>query len=146
MIKVEINGRSNLSEKEIIKVLRASLRKAGTKTANLSVAFVKKNEIKRLNKIYRKKNKATDILSFGFSRPLIIEESGGGKFGELIISPEEAKLNAKAKKTSLKNELRLLLVHGALHLCGYDHEKKADKKKMFALQEEILKSLVMPRT
>lgn len=140
MVKVEISGESVLSRKEILKVLRAALRKVGIETAYVSVAFVRRKAIRRLNKIYRNKDKATDILSFGFSKALA-EDGEKTRSGELVISEEEARANAKDKKTTLKKELRLLLVHGALHLAGYDHEKVKDEKKMFALQDRILKKL-----
>lgn len=140
MIKVEISGDSVLSRKEILKVLRAALRKVDIETAYISVAFVRRNGIRRLNKIYRNKDKATDILSFGFSKALG-DEGRNNRVGELVISEEEARANIKGRKTTLKKELRLLLVHGALHLAGYDHEKLKDEKKMFALQDKILKKL-----
>lgn len=140
MIKVEISGRAALPGRNIEKIVKKALLAVRIKTAYVSVAFVGNREIKKWNKVYRRKDKATDILSFGFSKA-VGDESKWKKEGELLISEREARANAKLKKNSLKGELELLLVHGVLHLAGYDHEKKSEELKMFALQDKILKSL-----
>lgn len=141
MIKVEISGHSALPAKEIEEAVKAALRAVRIKNAYVSLAFVNSGEIKKWNRIYRNKNRATDILSFGFMEA-VGDEAGWERKGELLIAEKEARANARLKKNTLKNELRLLLVHGVLHLAGYDHEKKKDELKMFALQDKILKGLI----
>lgn len=140
MIKVEINGSSALNSAETVKVVRAALKAARFHTAKVSIAFVPGQVIKKWNKLYRNKDQETDVLSFGFSRPSRDEKSWQ-RFGELLIAESVAKINAQRKKLPLRDELELLLVHGCLHLAGYDHEKKLEEKKMFALQERILRNL-----
>lgn len=90
----------------------------------LSVAFVGEAEIKKLNKIYRKKNKATDVLSFDY--------------GEIIVCVPVAKKQAARHGVSLSSELELLFVHGLLHVLGFDHEKPKDNKEMREAEKSIL--------
>ena len=97
----------------------------------ISLALVDKKEIKKFNKVYRKKDNITDVLSFTLDDEYVL--------GEIIICLEQARKQAKEKKETLKSELQLLTVHGILHLLGYDHEKgfkyaKEQEKK----EQEIL--------
>ncbi len=98
---------------------------------NISLAFVSDKKIKELNKSYRKKNSVTDVLSFGLD----------GESAEIVISYQQAKRQAKEQGHSTRNEIVFLIVHGLLHVQGHDHEKPSEAKKMFGLQEKILKKL-----
>ncbi len=90
----------------------------------VTVCFVDNREIARLNRRYRGKSKPTDVLSF----PASVETRNGspapdGTFlGDIAISPEVARDNAKKLGRTLDGELRVLILHGMLHLIGYDHE------------------------
>ena len=97
---------------------------------DVSVAFVSEGEMRKLNKQWRGKNKVTDVLSFG--------EKGNG---EVLISYAQAQRQGKEMGHSTRDEILFLLVHGVLHLSGYDHERPTDAKKMFPLQTEILNRL-----
>jgi len=101
----------------------------------ISVAFVSSAVIRQLNKKYRGNNAITDVLSF----PL------GGKgedpFGELIISYDQAQKQAKKMRHSTRDEVVFLMVHGLLHLFGFDHIKTSEAKHMFSVQTKILKKL-----
>lgn len=107
----------------------------------LSVAFVDNKTMKRLNLVYRGKNKVTDILSFAggqndffpFAKVEIKRD-----LGELILAWPYARQQAKKKKKTVKEELALLIVHGILHLWGFDHETEKQAKKMLPLQQKIL--------
>ena len=99
----------------------------------VSVAFVSEKEMKKLNFQYRGANRVTDVLSFTLAEP--------ENFGEIILSYEQASRQAKQMKHSVRKEITFLLVHGFLHVFGFDHEKESDAKKMFPLQSEILKRL-----
>lgn len=131
---IEIN---NLSEKYrkidtvFLKKVAAKVLKGekNKKKIELSIAIVNPQEIKKLNKEYRKKNKPTDVLSFG---------EIGGDISEIVICPEEVEKNGK----DFKKELTLVLIHGILHLFSYDHEKtKKEAEKMFQKQEEYLSKI-----
>jgi probable rRNA maturation factor len=80
--------------------------------------------IRKLNRRYRKIDRATDVLSFPFGDPDLL--------GETYISLQRAKIQAKRYGLTYNEELKRLLIHGLLHLIGYDHHKKADKEAMEA--------------
>ena len=105
----------------------------------LSILFVSDREIQRLNRHYRGKNKPTDVLSFSL-------QEGGlehlnpplAALGDIVISVDTAKRNAEKMEKSFKEELQFLLIHGFLHLLGYDHEKSKKEEKRMQRQEKIL--------
>jgi probable rRNA maturation factor len=103
------------------------------KEAMVSIAFVSPAQMKKLNHQWRGKNKITDVLSF--------ELDEGIMKGEIILSYEQAVKQAKELGHSTRDELWFLIVHGVLHVWGYDHIKPADAQKMFPLQTKILDSL-----
>ena len=110
------------------------------KKADVSVVLTGDVEVKRLNKTYRHKDKTTDVLSF----PLLEGKkmrSGSGKtipLGDVVISVPQTRRQSVEQGKPFKGELAVLLVHGILHLLGYDHVTKAQEKKMFGLQNRIL--------
>ena len=110
-----------IEEKFLKKVARKVLTIENRKLNELSIALVEPKRIKELNKKYRKKNKITDILSFKYNN----------NSGEIVICPEVVKKNSKKFCLTFKKELTRALIHGILHLLGYDHEKsKRESKKM----------------
>ncbi|MBX9686398.1 MAG: rRNA maturation RNase YbeY [Candidatus Obscuribacterales bacterium] len=103
----------------------------------LSVVFVSNKEIRKLNKEWRGKDYATDVLSF----PLELDSELNGvpfEMGELIISLEKAQEQAEEYGHSFERELAFLFVHGCLHVLGFDHMSKAEEIDMFGRQKEIL--------
>lgn len=116
-----------------LKTCQALLAKKRVKLApakELVLVFVSPNEIKKMNLTYRKKNKVTDILSF---------ESGDPEsLGELILCPSRIEIQSKDHGLTLKEELGYLVLHGILHLKGFDHEtNEQDAKRMFDLQDRV---------
>jgi len=117
----------------------------------VSISFVSDEEIRSLNKEYRGIDKATDVLSFPmleFTEEEQEEEEEGVEYideeialGDIVISMEKASEQAGEYGHSFERELAFLLVHGMLHLLGYDHEVEASEGEMFDRQEEILKEL-----
>jgi probable rRNA maturation factor len=140
MIRAELNqsrlrGGQRLPIFFVQKVLSACSKELQEKKRKyISIAFVSEKEIRALNKAYRGKNSVTDILSF----PI---DDDSSLLGELIICYEQAVRQAREMNHSVRSELGFLIVHGVLHLYGYDHERPSDAKKMFCLQEHILYSL-----
>lgn len=103
----------------------------------LSLVFLREVDAKNLNWNFRQKDYATDILSFQTEDP----ES----FGELVMCPFVLKRQAKANKHSDEFEMGYMVLHGILHLLGYDHEK--DEKtahQMFGLQDGVFEELTRP--
>ena len=123
MIKIVNLSSEEINETLIRETVRNTLKGEGVKMS-LSVAIVDSEEIKKLNYQYRKKNKATDVLSFGED------------INEIVICPEEVKKNG----SDFNKELKEVAIHGVLHLLGYDHEQSEDSaSKMFNKQNKYLK-------
>ena len=109
------------------------------KESTLTLLITNNSEIKNLNSKYRKINKPTDVLSFCLNKS---EQIKNKYLGDIIISYEKAKKQAEEKTFPIESELLMLLVHGYLHLLGYDHKLKKEAKQMFALQNKILLELI----
>ena len=106
--------------------------------AELSVALVGDEEIRELNRQWRRKDKATDVLSFpaGEMPPGV---PGPRPLGDVIISLDTAARVAKEEGRRMEDEVSRYLAHGILHLLGYDHERSAaEARKMAALEEKLL--------
>lgn len=103
----------------------------------LSLVLVSNNKIREINKQYRARDRATDVISF----PLSLDPPPQGmpwEFGEIFISVEKAAEQAEEYAHSLKRELAFLFVHGTLHVLGFDHQSADEEKEMFSRQKEIL--------
>ncbi|MBI5732202.1 MAG: rRNA maturation RNase YbeY [Candidatus Magasanikbacteria bacterium] len=115
-----------------------ALKKLGRKEA-VSLVVAGEKKVKKLNAKYRGKNRVTDVLAFG---GFDVEDF----LGEIVVCLPQARRQAKEAGVSLKEEMGRLLLHGLLHLAGYDHEKsKLEAKKMLALQERFLKEILDPQ-
>ena len=120
---IEVNNlTTNAIDEELLKmVCEKVLQGEKTKEKNLSIALVGQGRMREINKKYRKKNRATDVLSFP-----------NNGLGEIILCLREIKKNAKKENLPFEKELAQVLIHGILHLLGYDHEKtekEANKMK-----------------
>jgi probable rRNA maturation factor len=124
--------------KEIIKNIIQYL-KVDEKT-EISILFTDDKFIKSLNKKYRGINKSTDVLTFNLEEgDLKFPEVDKNKLlGDIVVSVETAQRQANNLNHNLENELMILLIHGLLHLIGYDHEEDRDNKIMQVKEKEIL--------
>jgi len=104
--------------------------------AQVSIALENDQEVHNLNLQYRAVDSTTDVLSFegGYPDP----ESGYFHLGDIIVSVPQTQKQAAAAKHPFKQELALLIVHGILHLKGYDHAEPQDKEIMWKEQDQIL--------
>lgn len=112
----------------------------------LSILLTSDAVIRQINYKFRGKNKPTDVLSF----PTYDEESGGffsATLGDLVVSLPTAKRQAPLFGNDFEREIERLLIHGILHLCGYDHEggSKREEVKMFRLEDELANSRLVVR-
>ncbi len=110
--------------------------RTGAPACLIGVVFVGPRSIRRLNRVYRGKDYATDVLSFPYEGESV---NGMPFLGEIVLSPAVADKQAREYNITREDEIRRLLVHGILHLLGYDHE--VDDGKMLRLQNRILKQL-----
>ncbi|MCX7913874.1 MAG: rRNA maturation RNase YbeY [Thermodesulfovibrionales bacterium] len=113
----------------------------------VSVVFVNDRTIKRLNLIYRNTNKITDVLSFPQLPSIPCKHLSFNKkvpifLGDIVINAHQAKRQALCSSSTFYGEITRLLIHGLLHLLGYDHEKNNyQKKKMFLAEAKLLSLL-----
>jgi probable rRNA maturation factor len=135
LVKKKVKG---VESKLLSKIAHRALEVLGLSKVELSIALVSDVQIKRLNKLYRNKDKPTDVLSF----PIGEKVEDWLILGDIVISVDTAKRQAQALGHSLEEELKRLLVHGLVHLLGYDHELGGEEeKKFFELEEFVLKEL-----
>lgn len=114
-----------------------TLRLLKLKPETVAIAFVTDSDIARLNKIYRRKNTPTDVLSFPAQSGKRINKK---KFlGDIAIAPAVARRYAKKNRRSLENEICILILHGILHLLGYDHE--TDQGQMDRIERKLRRKL-----
>jgi probable rRNA maturation factor len=118
-----------LDEPALIELARTTLRGEGLTDVELSVSFVEESEIEDLHVRYMNEAGPTDVLSFALND---VDEHGRTLLGDVVIAPSVA---ARNNPSNPHGELRLLLVHGILHLLGYDHEIDAARAVMWARQE-----------
>ncbi len=132
------------------KAVRAALDyESFTQDVRVSITFTDNEGIRELNRAYRQKDSATDVLSF----PMYTMQNGdvpepdmAAELGDIVLSLERADAQAKEFGHSFQRETAFLTVHSVLHLLGYDHELgEAEEKEMFRRQEEIMIRLGLPR-
>ena len=139
-MKIDLVNDSSVqcNESAIASVSEFALKKMGIhQESELGIRFVNEDEMSQLHIKWMDLPGPTDVLSFPIDELKPNSAANGpGVIGDIVLCPAYAEKNGKQ---SLEKELELLTVHGVLHLLGFDHEDIEDEKKMFALQEEILK-------
>lgn len=122
-----------LSEK-VVQSIEATVNELMTDLpeGSISASFVSDVEIRRLNRMYRDQDKITDVLSFSYGSKYVPKT----EIGDIAISIDQAK--RQMVDNDLELEVSDLLVHGILHVLGYDHEKPEEAKEMFSLQDKII--------
>jgi probable rRNA maturation factor len=125
----------------VIKLIELVLKKEKKKDLEMNVVITNDNFIRKINKEYRGKDRATDVISFSYDdfspdRKLIL-------FGDIIISLDTAKRQAKENGHSLEKEFATLLIHGLYHLMGYDHCRLMREKESRAL--EMINNLIIKK-
>ncbi|MBQ3142803.1 MAG: rRNA maturation RNase YbeY [Bacilli bacterium] len=131
-------------EKDLINISKIVFKIHNIKNPVFNIVIVDKEKIKEINKLYRKKDKVTDVISFAF------EDNGNiykdiRYLGEIYICAEVAEEQAKEYGHSYKREICYLAVHGLMHLLGYDHMNEDDKRIMRSKEEEVLNEYDLKR-
>ena len=128
-----------ISSRKLKKIALKVLELVKRDQAELSLALVDNTEIRKLNAKFRKRDYPTDVLSFPSD---VILPTGVRLLGDVVISVEKAKHQAKERGRTCNEEIATLLVHGVLHLIGYDHERSAkDGRIMGRLEKKIYRTL-----
>lgn len=135
---VSINWQDNAlkpQEKRIMKIIKKTLKMLNMPSGTeVSVLITTDGNIKKLNNKYRGIKKATDILSFP-------QKTNNSVLGDIVISADTLKRNARRLKHSLDKELKWIIVHGLLHLTGYDHKTNKERTEMRTEERKIICSL-----
>jgi len=120
--------------------VNATLVEVTEKEFELTIRLVNINESQQLNKQYRQKDKPTNVLSFPFEVPTGIELN---LLGDLVICSQVVEQEAKAQNKALFDHWTHMVIHGCLHLLGYDHINDSDANEMEALEVKILAKLTI---
>lgn len=138
-VQIDEEYAGELEPKLIREAARAALRHQATGPGALTVAVSGDEVLRRLNREFLGQDEATDVLSFPSEAD--DPDSAGRYFGDIAISYPRALAQAQAGGHSVAAELRLLIVHGLLHLLGHDHDLPEIKARMWQAQAEILAAL-----
>jgi probable rRNA maturation factor len=147
----ETNEVTEEAQQLVESILQFAARKENIeKDTELSVTFVDNDGIREINKEYRHKDSATDVISFaleemGEDEVEIVGAEMPRMLGDIIISIERTKEQAEEYGHSFDRELGFLALHGFLHLLGFDHMNEEDEKVMFTKQKEILEEYGLSR-
>jgi len=127
-------------DREIVELFQSLAKKTaeleGYSQGEISFALVNNETIQELNKKYREKDSPTDVLSFSMDDEI---------WGDIVISTEKVIEQAEEYGHSVKRELSFLIVHGILHLLGYDHQTPGERAEMRQKEERVLSELNIPR-
>ena len=136
--------RVTFDQARLDRLARAILSDVGAASAELGILFVGDKRMRGFNRLYRGKDHTTDVLAFAMRESLTPHPSPFTPvmLGDVVIAVPTAARQAKQGQRSLDEELTVLLVHGILHLCGYDHERsEKEARRMHRRERIILRSL-----
>jgi probable rRNA maturation factor len=128
-----------MTVQDLEKVADATLTYLNAPEGDLTLVFTDVRTIQNLNRDFAGENRPTDVLSF--SNGDTDTETGKIYYGDVVLSIPIAERQAKEAGHSLREELTLLIIHGVLHILGFDHLEKDDQQMMWSIQDEILSRL-----
>ena len=111
-----------------------ALKAAPSGGAGVTVAFVSDRAMRELNRRWRGKGGTTDVLSFPAGQDAFERAAEGATLGDVVVSVEQAARQAAEQGHSFENEVEQLILHGILHLCGYDHERDGGEMNRLELR------------
>ena len=132
-----------LSKAEILNIVEEVLKTVEykfTKNHQLNLSFVSSEEMKLLNKTYRNKDKPTNVLSFEMPPNFPVGDEKT-LIGEIALCEEIIYEESKKYKKNFENRLKHMIIHGLLHLIGFDHVNKDEGNKMESVEKKIMKSI-----
>ena len=141
MLNIEIQNIDNVSldNSVIIAAAKQAYQTVATESADCTIRVVGNDEGQELNRTYRHKDKPTNVLSFTYDES--DPEAENHYIGDIVLCFPVVEIESKQQGKLLENHYSHLVVHGILHLCGYDHEEMAEAEKMEQLEIEILAKL-----
>ena len=120
-----------------------TLQDEGVQTGELNLILVDSQNIQQLNKTYLGKSEPTDVLAFPIDSFDVSTTDTPLLLGDVVICPEKAMENAKAQNKTLEEEIALLVLHGVLHILGYDHAEPNEKAVMKKREKQLLSELYL---
>ena len=135
LVSWTVAGPRLLSDDEVRAVVRAALEQGGRPQLLLSVVFVSDAELATLHGRHLGDPSPTDVMAFDLA------EEGGGPAGEVYVSVERARAEARARDLAPERELALYILHGCLHLCGHDDHRPRARARMRAAERAVLARL-----
>lgn len=141
-VRVDEAFAASVSSEWLGSVAQATVEAEGVDTAMLTLVVTNDEAVRALNRDYLGIDAPTDVLSFGGESPDFVNPPGADAYlGDLVIAYPRAEAQALAAGHPIDAELALLVVHGVLHLLGYDHMRPQDKVAMWKRQSDILSHL-----
>jgi probable rRNA maturation factor len=133
-----VRGRP-LSDRAVRAAVRAALSHGGRAGIDVEIALVSDRRLASIHGRFLGDPSVTDVISFDLG------SAGGGAAGEIYVSVDRARKVARVRGVDPASELRLYLVHGALHLCGFDDRTPKDRVRMRAAEASVLSGIASPR-
>lgn len=143
---IEVNNLTpySVSDSFIKKIGDKVLNEEGKERSYISIALLGKNKIRELNRMYLGRDSFTDVLSFSQDQEEFSPQPSGD-LGEVIVCPEIVESNAEEMDSDFQKELARVVIHGILHLLGYDHtDSSSQAKEMRQKEERYLESTLSP--
>jgi probable rRNA maturation factor len=140
---IEVLNRQRLhsiDRQAVAKLAAATLARIGRDDAELTITFIRDAAMRKLNRDYRGKDKPTDVLSFAYHESDDSFPESDTHLGDVVISVETAARYATEYGLTFEREIEHLIIHGTLHLAGYDHE--TDNGEMNRLERKLRKELL----
>ena len=149
MMKVEIINEyfkripKNLGSKEINLLIKEVIKKLnikGLEKKQINIKYISTEEMKNLNTLYLKKAKSTNVLAF--KNEIFLQGQTYQLLGEIALCISVIEKEAKNYQKKFETRFKHMLLHGLLHLLGFDHKSKKDQKEMEAIEDEIISELL----
>jgi probable rRNA maturation factor len=140
-VRVRLRKKKRVRRTAVRRLVEILLHAVGESGSDVGIELVGDRRMRRLNKVYRGKDSSTDVLAFS------IREGPGPRsslMGDVIVSIPAVARQARAHRHSEDDELAILLIHGLLHLCGYDHERGKKEAERMRRRERLLFDGVSP--
>ena len=126
----------NAKGRDLTEAARAALAAARCGTSGVTIVLTDSRRIRRLNARFGGEDAVTDVLAFPAGPG--VEE---GYLGDVVISVPRVRRQARQRSVPFSHELRLLIIHGTLHLAGLDHHQPADRRRMWRVQADALRRI-----
>lgn len=132
--------REEISDQTLLSCVETTLEMVGVSDSpSVTIMITDDENMREMNRRYRNLDKSTDVLAF--QADFVDPDLESRYLGDVVISYPQAELQALNREHNVEEELQLLVVHGLLHLVGYDHDTQSGKEEMWSIQSRVLAAL-----